>query len=353
MARIAPIVHYQPLVKIRQNRILPAPGMVMVRAGQNVSPTDVVAQANFTPKHIVLDVARGLGVSVAKAPDFINVKVGDAVEKDTVVARRSGILPRMVRAPQQGRVVAISRAQVLIEVDTPPYQELARIPGTIATVEGNLGGVVEATGAWLQGVWGNGKVDYGLLTVFADDPDHVLSATQFHVSQRGAVVYAGYLSDPQALQVAAELPIRGLILASISPGVLPAARAASFPIIVMEGFGRIQMNSVAHKLLATNSSREIAINAEPYDRYRGRRPEIVIPLQGSGNPPVPRSVDNFSPGQRVRLARNPHIGAIGTLLILIPGLTSLPSGLHAPSAEIELESGEKVVVPLANIEVLG
>jgi hypothetical protein len=353
MARLASVTHFMPLAKIRKNRVLPAPGMVVVRAGQNVSPTDVIAQGSFTPKHIVLDVARGLGVSVAKAPEFITVAVGDPVEKDTIVARRSGILPRMVRASSPGNVVAISRGQVLIEVESSPYQELARIPGTVASVEGNLGAVVETSGAWLQGVWGNGKVDYGLLNIFADEPGHQLSAAEFHVSQRGTVVYAGRCRDARALQVAAELPIRGLILSSISPSILPAAREAPYPIIVIEGFGDLEMNSVAHKLLASNSSREIAINAEPYDRYSGRRPEIIIPLQGAGDPPVPRSVDNFSPGQRVRVARNPYIGAVGTILILIPGLTSLPSGLSAPSAEIELESGERTVVPLANIEVLG
>lgn len=353
MTRLAPVTHFLPLAKIRQNRFLPAPGMVMVRAGQNVSPTDVIAQANLHPNHIVLDVARGLGVAVSKVSDFIDIQVGDEVDKDAVIATRSGLLSRMVRAPEAGRVVAISRGQVLIEIGSAPLQELARIPGIVANVEGNLGGVIETSGAWLQGVWGNGKVDYGLLNIFADDPGHELTASQFHVSQRGTVIYAGHCSDPTALKTAVELPIRGLILASISPTVIPAAREVPYPIIVIEGFGRLEMNSAAHKLLVSNSSREIAINAEPYDRFNGRRPEIVIPLQGTGDPPIPRSVEKFSPGQHVRVVRNPYLGAIGTILILIPGLTSLPNGLQAASAEIELEGGERAVVPLANIEVLG
>ncbi|MDH3943321.1 MAG: hypothetical protein OEV06_04410, partial [Anaerolineae bacterium] len=92
MTRLAPVTHFLPLAKIRQNRFLPAPGMVMVRAGQNVSPTDVIAQANLHPNHIVLDVARGLGVAVSKVSDFIDIQVGDEVEKDAVIATRSGLL---------------------------------------------------------------------------------------------------------------------------------------------------------------------------------------------------------------------------------------------------------------------
>jgi hypothetical protein len=123
--------------------------------------------------------------------------------------------------------------------------------------------------------------------------------------------------------------------------------------MVIDGFGRLGMNSAAFKLLSTSERREVALNAEPWDRFEGKRPEVVIPLPASGELPLPRNADVFSPGQQVRIVRSPHTGKTGTLVSLRPGNTVLPSGIHAPAAEVRLESGDSAIVPLANLEVLG
>jgi hypothetical protein len=44
---------------------------------------------------------------------------------------------------------------------------------------------------------------------------------------------------------------------------------------------------------------------------------------------------------------------VGTLSKVLPGWTALPSGLRAAAAEVKLDSGDQIVVPLANLEVIG
>mgnify|MGYP001587964713 CR=1 FL=1 len=111
------------------------------------------------------------------------------------------------------------------------------------------------------------------------------------------------------------------------------------------------MNPVAYKLLSTNDRREVALNADVWNRLGGTRPEIVIPLPGSGDLSLPQDSVTFAPDQQVRVLRAPHPGEIGTLTSL-KGAHVFPGGLRTLAAEVRLESGVSVVIPLANLEVI-
>jgi hypothetical protein len=229
----------------------------------------------------------------------------------------------------------------------------AGIPGTVVQVIPDRGVVIQMIGALVQGVWGNGRMDVGLMTALMEKPDDILTTAQLDVSLRGSVILAGSCREADTLRAAADLPVRGIILASLAPSLLPLAAQMRYPIVVVDAIGSQPMDPVAFKLLTTNVKREVSLNAEVYDRYTGVRPEIIIPLPVTTETPTPREVDTFAPGQQVRMRRAPHAGEIGTLSNLKPGLTTLLSGLRAPAGEVRLESGEQVLVPLINLEIVG
>ncbi len=164
--------------------------------------------------------------------------------------------------------------------------------------------------------------------------------------------WQGIAATPAALEAAGDLPVRGLILGGLSPALIPLASKVPYPVIVMDGFGMKRMDNAAYLLLTTNARREVTLNAEPFDRLTGVRPEILIPMPVTEDPPLPKDEAMFAPGQSVRLTRAPNLGASGTLAGLLPGLTLVPSGLRVAAAEVKLDSGDKIVVPLANLEVL-
>jgi len=242
--------------------------------------------------------------------------------------------------------------QVLLELDSKPYELKAGVPGIVSELVTDLGAEIETTGALIQGVWGNGQIGSGLLTVLARSPQDILTRDRLDVSHRGAVVTGCHCEDPEVLNAAAEIPLRGLILASLDASLAPAASKARLPIILLEGFGQIPMNLAAFKLLTTSERRDVTVNAEVWERYEGLRPEIIIPLPSSGSIPLPKETDMFSAGQKVRYTGALRKSVVGTLTSLSVGLTTLSSGLQSPTAEVRVENGETFELPLANLEIL-
>jgi len=349
----APVHHIVGLTSIVRERLLPTTGTVLVRLNQKVSPNDVIAEANWAREHILLDVARTLGVSPAMADRLIKCKVDDRLAAGAEIAVGKGLFPRSVAAPREGRVVVVGGGQVLMEVSESKIELCAGLAGTVIEIIANRGAVIQTAGALIQGVWGNGRIDSGLLVNLAEKPDDELTAARMDVSMRGFVILAGMVKDAEALKAAADLPVRGLILSSLFPSLIPLAREMRYPIIVTDGFGSLPMNSAAYKLLSTSAKLDVTVNAEAYDRYSGARPEVIISRPISTDPPALHEVETFIPGLQVRMRRPPAMGMIGSIVTVKPGLTTLLSGLRAPAAEVKLENGETVIAPLVNLEVVG
>lgn len=351
MTTLARVTHILPVTLIRRERVLPVPGKVLVRAGQKVTATDVVAEANLTPEHFLLDIARGLGVSSERSDQYLQVQPGSELAEKDVVAGPVGMGRRVVRTPRAGKVVLAGGGQVLIEAAAKPFQLKAGLPGEVVELLGDRGVAIEASGALVQAVWGNGGLDSGVLTVICQSPDQPLAASQLDVALRGSILLAATCSDREVFKVAEELPLRALVLASLDVALLPVAEKCSIPVLVLDGFGQRPMNAVAYKLLSTNSRREVVVNAQPWNRFSGSRPELIIPLPASGSLAAAPDAGAFELDLTVRVLRAPYANLTGVITALHDQAV-LPGGLRSRAATVRLESGEQALVPLANLELL-
>jgi hypothetical protein len=348
---IAPVTHILPLTHIRRARLLPENGRVVVRAGQKVNATDVVAESPQQSRHVLVDVRNGLRLSRKDAlENYMDRQVGDRLQEGDVIGEAGGLFKRIVRSPVDGEIVAITGGRVLIEVPDVPYTLQAGITGVVTEIIPERGVIIDADGALVQGVWGNGIIDLGVLLSLIRSPEDSITRDRLDVSMRGAVVLAGYCENADVIHAAADLPLRGLILSSMSSDVIPAAKKAPFPIIVLEGFGNIPMGSAAFKLLTTSEKRDVSINAAVWDPFTGQRPEVLVTLPVDGK--IPPEVLTFKTGQTVRVQSPPYIGQIGTLTKVLPGRTRLPNGLRVPAGEVKLENKVQVTLPLMNLDVL-
>ena len=333
--------------------MLPVEGVVLVRAGQEVKADEVIAQAEINPEHISLNIERGLDVPRSRVSNYLKREIGDDIPEGGVIAKRSGMFSREVRAPRAGKLVAVGGGQVLLQVSNRPFDLLAGIPGTVLEIKADLGAVIQTSGAWVQGVWGNGGLEVGPLQLISQEKNQALTPGQLDTNNQGSIVLAGHCGSREALEKGVDIRLKGLVLGSMTTRLIPVASRIPYPIMLIDGFGKIPMNSAAYNLLSTNVQREVTLNAMQYNLLTGDRPEVVIPLSRVENPPMPINIGQIKPSDRVRILRQPQQGKVGTVKAVLPGVKRFPSGLQAEAVEVSLEDGEKVVVPVANIEVLG
>lgn len=347
---LAPVTHILPLTNIRRARTLPVPGQIQVRVGQKVSASDVVAQAQVPSGHVVLDVRRGLGISQASMAERAIVRqMGERLEKGDVIAESGGLFSRIVRAPADCEIISVNSGQVLLRTRNSIIDVKAGFAGTVVDLIQDRGAYIETNGGLIQGAWGNGRVDNGMLIIVARQPGEELERTKIDVSMRGGVVLGGHCSSSDALRAGAELPLRGLILSSMTADLIPYANSLNYPIYIMEGFGKISMNESAFKLLMTSEKRDISVSAI-FNPATGERPELIIPLPATGQ--AAPATEYFAPDQTVRIQGAPYTGRIGTLLQIRQGLYELPNGLKVPAADVQLDGDTRATVPLANLEVI-
>ncbi len=349
---LIPVTQILPVTKIERRRMLPIAGTVLVRAGQEVRADEVIATADLKGEHISLDLARGLGVPKSRTTHYLKRSIGDEISEGGVIASRPGMVSRSVRAPKAGTLVAVGNGQALLQISRKPFELKAGIPGTVLKVEADYGAIIQVTGAWIQGVWGNGGIGTGGLYVAADAPDHVIRSQDLDPSQRGQVMFAGHCSSLKILETLAQIKMRGLILGSMDTRLRPAAAKMPYPIMVLDGFGRIPINPVAYRLLSTSAQRETSLNAARFDRTTGERPEVIIPVSGEVASVVPKELDTLDIDKRVRVLQAPYRGMVG-MVSRFMGTQKMPNGLSTEAVEITFGEEEKVVVPVANLEILG
>ena len=346
--------HISPLATIRRERLLPQPGYVLVDEGERVEAMTVVAKAETFARHYFVDLTQRLKVPANETGKYVKVQEGAALTKGEVIAQRPnlfGINPPTVRAPAKGTVVELKDGKVLFALTGPEIEVKAGFPGVIASVNPDWGVMIESPAALVQGVWGTGKQEYGVLKMLVNDPAQPLPIELIDAGCNGAILMAGSVDD-KALKKCEKTKIRGLIVGGMSASSIRLARSLSFPLLVVEGFGKSAMATPAWTLFADHNGREAFLDTRPADRWEGRRPEVVIPLPHPGSQvPLPSDGQALTEGKRVRVLRAPYAGVVGTVLFLPARIETLPSGVKTGVAHVELEGVGNAIVPLANLEI--
>lgn len=340
------------MISIKRERVLPVPGHVLVRRMQKVAPTDVIVVAPMTPRFILLDIAQGLNVTPARADELLQRQSGDELVKGDVIAGPVGIFKRVIRAPDPGIIKIAGEGKVLYEISSPDHELQAGMDGTVTNIIPERGAIIETKGALIQGVWGNGRIAYGVVQPVSNDLLQELVPEQLNIGYRGVIITAGYCRNPDVLEAAGNIPVKGLILGTISSDLIPLANSVDYPIMVVDGFGDHPMNRAAEEILVANKDRNIALNAQRLDPFLGNYPEVIISQTAHADTELPSEAETLRAGKKVIIINGPNKNKIGKIEIILPRKQKLASGIETKVAEVSFPNDQRAAVPLNNLEIM-
>lgn len=369
---------YTPGLKVsararhRVRRVLPILGDVLVAKGDRVDGRDIVART-FMPGDVTpVNVANLLSCPPGDVPGAMLRKEGERVAIDETIARSKGIFGMFkaeARSKAAGTIEGISgvTGQVIVRGEPIPVQVQAYLAGTVAEVLPREGVVIESDVALVQGIFGIGGETFGPLRLACAKPDEELHEDLIRPDMKDAVIVGGARMTAQAIRRARDVGAAAIVSGGLDDqdlrdflgydlGVaITGSEKVGVTIIVTEGFGEIAMADRTFRLLRSLEGHQAAVNGATQIRAGVMRPEIVVPLPpsaGSGLAATLTGGGLLEIGTPVRVIRDPHFGLIGKVSALPEQPYVLGSGSKARVLEVRFDSGESVVVPRANVELI-
>lgn len=356
---------------VRKERRLPIAGQVLVSRGARVQAEDIVARAELPGDVATANVVNLLGITPAEIEQYMVKKVGDRVEREEPIAETRPWLKwfrSVARSPVAGTIEAVSpvTGQVLVRTAPRPVELTAYLDGVVAEVIESEGVVVEASGAFVQGIFGVGGEVYGEVAVAVDSPDAPIGPGDLGAEFQGKIVVAGQLVTSEVYERASALNVAALVcggfhdgdlrrLLGYDLGVAITGHEDILPIVIItEGFGPIPMARATFELLKAHAGQRASANGATQIRAGVLRPEIIIPSpKAAAERPVSDvALVGLTEGSVVRIIREPGFGRIGTVKRLPPGVQMVESESKVRVAEIQFPDGTSSIVPRANLEVI-
>lgn len=369
---------YTPGLKVaarvlhRCRRILPLPGEVLVRPGQRVAARDIAAQTLMPGDVTPVNVANLLSISPGEVPACLLKREGESIDVGEPLARSKGIFgffQAECASPVRGVVESISpvTGQVMLRGQPHPVQVLAYLAGEVVEVLPSAGVVIEAPVTFVQGIFGIGGEAFGPIRMACRTRDEFFTPQHVKPEMRGAVVVAGTRATAEGIARAREVGVAALIAGGIDDQDLrdvlgydlgvatTGSEQVGLTLIVTEGFGDIAMAERTFRLFSERAGAEAAVNGATQIRAGVLRPEVLIPWgdeSGAAGAAPELPGGTLVPGAPVRIIRDPHFGIIGAVAALPPEPQVLASGSRARVLEVALATGERVIVPRANVELI-
>jgi hypothetical protein len=353
---------------VRKLRRLPLPGAVLVSVGQKVRAADPVARTELPGKVTLINFANILGVMPDELEAKLLVEEGDKIARQQVLAEHRsffGLSRSVVQSPIDGTLESVSRVtgQAVLREAPQPVEVAAYIDGTVVEEIPQEGVIVETRGALIQGIFGLAGERHAPLVMVSPQPGHTLDAGDVQAGHAGKILVGGGRLTLAGMRKAIDVGAAGVVvggfayqdvreLLGFDVGVaVTGTEPLATTLVVTEGFGDIAMARATFELLRSFDGAVASINGATQIRAGVIRPEVVIPSERTARDSADGPA-GLEVGAPVRCIRAPYFGRIGKVVDLPVELREMPSETMVRVLEIELEGGDRAVLPRANVEVI-
>jgi hypothetical protein len=350
---IVDVVRVSPLLEIERKFCLPVPGEVLVEKGAEVNPGDVIAQTQVPGKLITLDIAKGLRLSVEETTASLMREIGQMLEEGDVIAQSGKTLPRLFRAPVNGKIVDYYQGQLILATGSTKIECKAKIIGRVKEIIPEYGVVISTLGSLLQGVWGNGLSGCGVLHVAASKNSEPVVVSDLDDVENGDILACSVISEESVIKQYLEKDLSGLIVGALPPRLVQNVLELSFPVILLQSFGAALQAVDLFDLLASSQGEMVCVNACAVDYFNGKRPEVIIPKEAGEPERYLGFKKTLEVGDQVRFISGKPIYQVGKVVELFEEEQPFENGIFLPAAVVKLKTLEKVRVPQQNLWVIG
>jgi hypothetical protein len=357
---------------IDKKRLLPIKGNVLAKVGSKVKPEDIVAITNLAGSVETINIAGSLGLPAEDIKETLLKKAGDSVDEGEKIAELKsfmGLFKNDVKSPVKGTLESISEVTgtAIIRGEPIPVDVKAYIDGEVVEIIPNEGCIIRTEASFIQGIFGIGGETHGIITMVSKAPNEILDENLIKPEHKGKIIVGGSLVTAKALEKAINVGAAGVVVGGFDDqdlrkflgfelGVAITGREElGITLIITEGFGKITMALKTFELLKLRNGSEASINGATQIRAGVIRPEVIIPIKGTDLKIKKMDATEeigIAEGRQVRVIRSPHFGELGAVVTLPSDLQMMDSETHARVVTIKLESGEKITIPRANIEMI-
>ncbi len=361
-------------VVIRRVRELPLEGKHEVTIGKQVEATDTVLSASLPGEVEIIRVADRLGLEPLDIEGKVSVKSGDSLKQGDLICEVIsffGLFSSELHSPLEGTVEFFTQANGHLGIRRPPVPLSvdAYISGIIVDVEEGRRVTIETTCTFIQGIFGVGGENQGVVKVLEISPEAEVQVENLKRLDNldGKILVGGSSFTLEALNYAGENGASGIVTGSIDAETLreyvgfeigvsiTGDEDVPATLIVTEGFGNLPISDRVVQLAKKCEGLPASLTGATQVRAGAMRPELIIPgNHSSGHYDFsPVTSGELKVSSRVRIIRVPWFGQLATVEELPSQPEEIESGAVVRVLRARLDQDSSLItVPRANVELI-